>query len=207
MGEAQRHRFVAAPSSPSASSRPSKPAPAPPRWSSVSTASTSTMATGMRLSPDVFLLSRARGGGWPWRARMDRKGHAKVRRKLIIQTRPREPDACYANHCFFRVLSPVETFCVNGRAHATARRRFLSHFPGNDEPRVGAFAYDCAPTSSIRGRGTTRQMRALTRRAGRSGSASASRHRQRAQQAQHAGASEDASHVGARASQLLRRGS
>ncbi len=42
----------------------------------------------------------------------------------------------------------VETFCVNGRAHATARRRFLSHFPGNDEPRVGAFAYDCAPTSS-----------------------------------------------------------
>ena len=46
----------------------------------------------------------------------------------------------------------VETFCVNGRAHATARRRFLSHFPGNDEPRVGAFAYDFAPTSSIRGR-------------------------------------------------------
>ena len=25
----------------------------------------------------------------------------------------------------------VETFCVNGRAHATARRRFLSHFPGD----------------------------------------------------------------------------
>ena len=50
-------------------------------------------------------------------------------------------------------------------------------------------------------------MRTLRRRAGRSGSASASRHRQRAQQAQHAGASEDASHVGARASQLLRRGS
>jgi len=45
----------------------------------------------------------------------------------------------------------VETFCVNGRAHATARRRFLSHFPGNDEPRVGAFAYDFAPTSSIGG--------------------------------------------------------
>ena len=27
----------------------------------------------------------------------------------------------------------VETFCVNGRAHATARRRFLSHFPGDHE--------------------------------------------------------------------------
>ena len=35
----------------------------------------------------------------------------------------------------------VETFCVNGRAHATPRRRFLLHFPGNDEPRVGAFAF------------------------------------------------------------------
>ena len=92
-------------SSPSASSRPSKPAHAPPRWSSISTAPTSTMAAGTRSSPDVFLPSRARGGGWPWRARMDREGHAKVRRKLIIQTRPREPDACYANHCFFRVLS------------------------------------------------------------------------------------------------------
>ena len=132
---------------------------------------------------------------------------AKVRRKLIIQTRPREPEACYANHCFFRLLSPVETFCVNGRARATARRRFSLTFPGNDEPRVGAFAHDFAPTSSIRGRGSVRQMRALTRRAGRSGSPSASGHRQRAQQAQHAGASEDASHVGARASQLLRRGS
>ena len=86
-------------------------------------------------------------GGRSWRARMDREGRAKVRRKLIIQTRPREPEACYANHCFFRVLSPVETFCVNGRARATARRRFLSHFPGNDEPRVGAFAHDFAPTS------------------------------------------------------------
>ena len=85
-------------------------------------------------------------GGRSWRARMDREGREKVRRKFIIQTRPREPDACYASHCFFRVLSPVETFCVNGRAHATARRRFLSHFPGNDEPRVGAFAHDFAPT-------------------------------------------------------------
>lgn len=44
-------------------------------------------------------------GGWSWRARMDREGRAKVRRKLIIQMRPREPDGCYANHCFFRVLS------------------------------------------------------------------------------------------------------
>lgn len=88
-------------------------------------------------------------GGRSWRARMDREGREKVRRKLIIQTRPREPEACYANHCFFRVLSPVETFCVNGRAHVTARRRFLSHFPGDLEPRVGAFAHDFAPTSSI----------------------------------------------------------
>ena len=52
-----------------------------------------------------------------------------------------------------------------------------------------------------------RQMRALTRRAGRLGLASASRHRQRAQQAQHAGTCEDVRHVGARASQLLRLGS
>lgn len=143
---------AAARSSPSAYSRPSKPAPAPPRWSSISTAPTSTTMTGTRSSPDAFRLSRARGAGWPWRARMDREGHANVRRKLIIQARPRETDACYASHCFFRVLLSVETFCVNGRSHATTRRRFLSHFPGNDEPRVGAFAYDFAPTSSIRGR-------------------------------------------------------
>lgn len=67
--------------------------------------------------------------------------------------------------------------------------------------------HDSAPTSSIRGRGTVRQMRALTRRVGWSGLASASRYRQRAQQAQDAGTCEDARHVGARASQLLRRGS
>lgn len=96
---------IRARSSPSVSSRPSKPAVAPPRWSSASTVPTYTTMTGTRSSPDAFRLSRARGGGWPWRARMDREGHAKVRRKLIIQTRPREPDACYANHCFFRVIS------------------------------------------------------------------------------------------------------
>lgn len=140
-------------------------------------------------------------------ARAGAYDRAQVRRKLIIQTHPREPEACYASHCFFRVLSPVETFCVNGRARATARRRFSLTFPGNDEPRVGAFAHDFAPTSSIRGRGTVLQMRTLTRRVGRLGLASASGHCQRAQQAQHAGTSEDASHVGARASQLLRRGS
>lgn len=94
----------------------------------------------------------ARGvGGRSWRARMGREDRAKNRRKLIIQTHPRELEACYASHCFFRVLSPVETFCVNGRAHATARCRFLSHFPGDLEPRVGAFAHDFAPTSSIGG--------------------------------------------------------
>ena len=96
---------IRARSSPSVSSRPSKPAVAPPRWSSASTVPTYTTMTGTRSSPDAFRSSRARGGGWPWRARMDREGHAKVRRILIIQTRPREPDACYANHCFFRVIS------------------------------------------------------------------------------------------------------
>ena len=146
-------------------------------------------------------------GGRSWHARMGREGRAKVRRKLIIQTHPRESDICYANHCFFRVLSPVETFCVNGRARATARRRFSLTFPGNDEPRVGAFAHDFAPTSSIRGRGSVPPMRTLTRRLGRPGSASASRHRQCTQQAQHAEVSEDASHVGIGASQLLRLGS
>ena len=45
----------------------------------------------------------------------------------------------------------VETFCVIGRAHATARHRLSLTFPGNDEPRVGAFARDSAPTSSIGG--------------------------------------------------------
>lgn len=117
------------------------------------------------------------------------KSEARKRRESITQTRPRQPDACYASHCFFRVLLSVGTFCVNGRAHATARRRFLSHFPGDHE------------------RAWARQMPPLTRRGRRSGSASANRHRQSAQQAQHAGASEDASHVGTRASQLLRRGS
>lgn len=87
-----------------------------------------------------FGISSEGVGGRPWCARMDREGRAKVRRKMVIQTRLREPEACYASHCFFRVLSPVETFCVNGRAHATARRRFSLTFPGNDEPRVGAFA-------------------------------------------------------------------
>ena len=50
-------------------------------------------------------------------------------------------------------------------------------------------------------------MRTLTRRLGRPGSASASRHRQCTQQAQHADVSEDASHVCIGASQMLRLGS
>ena len=45
-----------------------------------------------------------------------------------------------------------------------------------------------------------RLMCTFTRRLGRSGSASASHHRQRTQQAQHADVREAASHVGARAS-------
>ena len=50
-------------------------------------------------------------------------------------------------------------------------------------------------------------MRILTRRLGRPGSASASRHRQCTQQAQHADVSEDASYVCIGASQLFRLGS
>lgn len=167
----------AARSSPSASSRPSKPASAPPKGT---------------------VVSVEKGA----------KSEARKRRESITQTRTRQPDACYASHCFFRVLLSVGTFCVNGRAHATARRRFLSHFPGDHEHAwARSRKTEPRPRRYERGRGSARQMPPLTRRGRRSGSASANRHRQSAQQAQHAGASEDASHVGTRASQLLRRGS
>ena len=144
---------------------------------------------------------------WSFLSKKGAKSEARKRRESITQTRPRQPDACYASHCFFRVLLSVGTFCVNGRAHATARRRFLSHFPGDHEHAWARSRKTVPRPRSIRGRGSARQMPPLARRGRRSGSASANRHRQRAQQAQHAGASEDASHVGTRASQLLRRGS
>ena len=88
----------------SACSRPSKPAPAPPRRLSVSTAPTSTTTTGMKnnssTSPSAsrvtstkarspFVAARAAPSGCA-------KSEAKIRRKTIIQTRPREPDACYS---------------------------------------------------------------------------------------------------------------
>lgn len=98
------------------------------------------------------------------------------------------------------LLTPVDQSLPTraGRSPSVAVRRFGRWF---------VRPHDSAPTSSIRGRGTACQTRTLTRRVGRSGLASASRHRQRTQQAQHAGTCEDARHVGARASQLLRLGS
>ena len=137
---------------------------------------------------------------------------ARIRRKMITQTRPRQPDACYANHCSSGVLyhtisRSCGTSCVNGRAHATARRRSPPQSPGDYE-RAWARSRKTEPRPRRENEAGARCVRCLPHAgARRSGSASASRHRQRTQQAQHAGASEDASHVGARASQLLWRGS
>ncbi len=94
---------------------------------------------------------------------MGPRGPRAVRRKLIIQTHPREPEACYASHRFFRVLSPAGN--VNGRAHATASPPVSSHtFPAITSAWARSRS-DCAPMS-IRGRGSASGMRALTRRAG-----------------------------------------
>ena len=86
--------------------------------------------------------SRLLMSGAPERAgRFGEKGatsKTRRRRKTIDETRTRQPDACYADHCSSGVLyhtisRSCGTSCVNGRAHATARRRFLSHFPGDHE--------------------------------------------------------------------------
>ena len=97
-------------------------------------------------------------------------------------------------------MSPVRGCLHRGRPR----------FPrvSGDEPQVrlgqtlgiSFCPHDSAPTSSIRGRCSVCLMCTFTRRAGRSGSVSASHHRQRTQQAQHADVREDTSHVGARAS-------
>lgn len=92
------------------------------------------MRSNSSLNPGPSWVTLTKGRSPLGGARAGATGHSQVRRKSIIQTRPQEPDACYASHCFFRVLSPVETFCVNGRAHATTRRRFLSHFPAMASP-------------------------------------------------------------------------
>ena len=150
----------------------SKPAPAPPKWSSASTVPTFTTTTGTRRSssssPGTSRVTQTKDEnpslvtGTPERAgRFCRKGaksEVKIRRKSITQTRTRQPDGCYASHCFFRVLLSVGTFCVNGRAHATARRRFLSHFPGDHEHAWARSRKTGPRPRSIRGRGSARQM-------------------------------------------------
>ena len=148
----------AARSSHSASLRPSRPAPAPPKWLSASTAPISTTMTGTRSSlsssPDALRVTPTKGErslvdartireGRPFLSRKARRARRENGEKRSAK-RPRKnssPVTLVTVPQEFSISGSCETSCVNGRAHATARRRFLSHFPGDHERAWGRSRY------------------------------------------------------------------